>query len=56
MDGEVLGTLWSRTNKVAGTTRAMAKSHRAEVLDENMYDSNWKNWTGIGELLGAIPP
>lgn len=51
MDGEILETLWSTTNKVAGTTRAMGKSHRAEVLDDNMYDSNWKKWTGIGDLI-----
>jgi hypothetical protein len=49
VDGEILETLWSTTNKVAGTTRAMGKSHRREVLDDNMYDSNWKKWTGIGE-------
>jgi len=49
-DGEIMETLWSITNKVAGMTRAMGKSHRAEVLDDNMYDSNWKKWTGIGEL------
>lgn len=51
VDGEILETLWSTTNKVAGTTRAMGKSHRTEVLDDNMYDSNWKKWMGIGELL-----
>jgi len=51
VDGEILETLWSTTNKVAGTTRAMGKSHRAEVLDDNMYDSNWKKWMGIGELV-----
>ena len=48
VDGEILETLWSITNKVAGTTRAMGKSHRSEVLDDNMYDSNWKKWVGIG--------
>lgn len=51
VDGEILETLWSATNKVAGTTRAMGKSHRSEVLDENMYDSNWKKWVGIGECI-----
>ena len=51
VDGEILETLWSTTNKVAGTTRAMGKSHRTEVLDDNMYDSNWKKWTGIGKLF-----
>ena len=49
VDGEILETLWSITNKVAGTTRAMGKSHRSEVLDDNMYDSNWKKWVGIGK-------
>jgi hypothetical protein len=49
VDREVLETLWSVTNKVAGTTRAMGKSHRSEVLDDNMYDSNWKKWVGIGK-------
>ena len=49
VDGEVLETLWSVTNKVAGTTRAMGKSHCSEVLDDNMYDSNWKKWVGIGK-------
>jgi len=49
VDGEILETLWSITNKVSGTTRAMGKSHRSEVLDDVMYDSNWKKWVGIGE-------
>ena len=49
VDGEILGTLWSITNKVSGTTWAMGKSHWSEVLDDNMYDSNWKKWVGIGE-------
>lgn len=51
VDGEILETLWSITNKVAGTTRAMGKSHRSEVLDDNMYDSNWKKWLGIGKSV-----
>src|SRR5580698_9848931 len=49
VDGEILDTLWSATNKVAGTTQAMGKSHRSEILDDNMYDSNWKKWLGIGK-------
>lgn len=49
VDGEILETLWSITNKVSGTTRAMGKSHRSEVLDDVMYDSNWKKWVGIGK-------
>jgi hypothetical protein len=51
VDGEILETLWSTTNKVAGTTRAMGKSHWTEVLDDNIYDSNWKKWIGIGGFI-----
>lgn len=54
VDGEILETLWSATNKVAGTTRAMGKSHRSEVLDDNMYDSNWKKWVGIGQCVSGF--
>jgi hypothetical protein len=54
VDGEILETLWSTTNKVAGTTWAMGKSHRSEVLDDNMYDSNWKKWVGIGESIAIV--
>jgi len=50
VDGEILETLWSMTNKVAGTTRAMGKSHQTEVLDDNMHDSNQKKWTRIGKF------
>ena len=51
IDGEILETLWWPIDKVAGITRAMSKAHRQEVLDDNMYDSNWKKWVGIGEFL-----
>lgn len=54
VDGEILETLWSVTNKVAGTTRAMGKSHRSEVLDDNMYDSNWKKWVGAGKHIFKV--
>jgi hypothetical protein len=48
IDGEILETLWWPIDKVAGITRAMSKAHRREVLDDNMYDSNWKKWVGSG--------
>ena len=48
IDGEILETLWWPIDKVAAITRAMSKAHRQEVLDDNMYDSNWKKWVGIG--------
>ena len=53
--GEILETLWSATNKVAGTTRAMGKSHQSEVLDDNMYDSNQKKWVGIVRIYSRYP-
>ena len=54
-DGEILETLWWPIDKVAGITRAMSKAHRQEVLDDNMYDSNWKKWVGIGKLCLILP-
>ena len=50
IDGEILETLWWPIDKVAGITRPMSKAHRQEVLDDNMYDSNWKKWVGIGKF------
>ena len=55
IDGEILETLWWPIDKVAGVTRAMSKAHRQEVLDDNMYDSNWKKWVGIGKLCLIFP-
>ena len=49
LDGEILETLWAGLNKVTGSTRAMSKAHRQEVLDDHMRDSNWKKLVGIGE-------
>jgi hypothetical protein len=48
LDGEILETLWAPIDKVAPITRTMTKAHRREVLDDNMLDSNWKKWVGIG--------
>ena len=51
IDGEILETLWAQIDKVAGITRAMTKSHQQEVLNDNMLDSNWKKWVGIGMFI-----
>ena len=32
----------------------MSKAHRQEVLDDNMYDSNWEKWVGIGRSHSII--
>ena len=41
IDGEVLETLWSLLNIVSGSTRGMTSSHRQELLDFQMNDSNF---------------
>jgi Kyakuja-Dileera-Zisupton transposase len=48
LDGEILETLWSSLDKVAGYTRGMSQAHRQEVLDDFMNDSNWKKLTKSG--------
>ncbi|KAG2022504.1 hypothetical protein CC2G_000246 [Coprinopsis cinerea AmutBmut pab1-1] len=45
--GEILEPLWVPMNKLAGPTRTMASSHRAEMLDAGASDSNWKKLTGL---------
>jgi hypothetical protein len=50
-DGEVLETLWSSLNKVAGSIRAMTMPHRQERLDQQILDSNWKKHLNMGMLL-----
>jgi Kyakuja-Dileera-Zisupton transposase len=50
VDGEILETLWSHLNLISGSARSMSTSHRQEVLDDHMNDSNWGKWVGIGGL------
>jgi hypothetical protein len=50
-DGEILETLWSCLNKAAGSTRAMTKPYRQEMLDQHILDSNWKKHLNMGMLL-----
>ncbi|KAG2002277.1 hypothetical protein CC2G_004478 [Coprinopsis cinerea AmutBmut pab1-1] len=45
--GEILEPLWVPMNKLAGPTRTMSSSHRAESLDSGASDSNWKKLTGL---------
>jgi hypothetical protein len=42
VDGEILETLWSRLDEVAGMAQAMSIAHHQEVIDEHMNDSNWQ--------------
>lgn len=48
IDGEIIETLWSSLNRIAGSTRAMSTSHRKEVIDDHMNDSNWRKTVGMG--------
>jgi Kyakuja-Dileera-Zisupton transposase len=41
VDGEILETLWSGLDEVAGMAQAMSIAHHQEVIDEHMKDSNW---------------
>jgi hypothetical protein len=50
ISGEILETLWIALNKLAPSTRAMSKAHRAEILDDIMGDSNWKKVLGMGKM------
>ncbi|KAG2059145.1 hypothetical protein BDR06DRAFT_875058, partial [Suillus hirtellus] len=49
IDGEILETLWAPFNKISPTARSMTLSHRQEVLDDHMRDSNWKKLVRIGK-------
>jgi len=51
IDGEIMETLWSGMNKISAAARTMSKSHRQEVLDDYMRDSNWKKTVGMGEFF-----
>ena len=48
--GETMEPLWPKAiNEIAGSTRGMSNSHRREVLDDHMNDSNWHKMVHIGE-------
>ena len=50
-DGEIIETLWNKTNAVADSTRGMSVAHRREVIDDHMNDSNWMKLTRISEFI-----
>ena len=51
LDGEILETLWAGLNKTTGSTRAMSRAHRQEILDDYIRDSNWKKLIGMGMFM-----
>ena len=48
VEGEILETLWSGMDEVAGLAQAMSIAHHQEVVDEYMNDSNWRKIIRIG--------
>ena len=55
VEGEILETLWSRMDEVAGLAQSMSAAHHQETIDEYMNDNNWRKivWMG-GHLLCPI--
>ena len=53
IDGEIIETLWAFLNRISGSIRAMATSHRKEVLDDHMNEINWRKTVGMGTRLSV---
>ncbi|KAH9048382.1 hypothetical protein EDB84DRAFT_1434385 [Lactarius hengduanensis] len=51
IDGETIETLWAPLNEITRSTRGMSTSHRREVIDDHMNDSNWKKLIDLGKFL-----
>ena len=51
VDGDILETLWSGMDEVAGLAQAMSLAHHQEVLDDYMNDSNWRKMIRTGRIL-----
>ncbi|KAF8265897.1 hypothetical protein EI94DRAFT_1702128 [Lactarius quietus] len=49
IDIETIETLWAPLNEITRSTRGMSTSHRQEVIDDHMNDSNWK------KLVDLVP-
>ena len=56
IDGKTIETLWAPLNEISQSTRGMSTSHRWEVIDDHMNDSNWKKLVDIGKspLIGTV--
>jgi Kyakuja-Dileera-Zisupton transposase len=48
VDGEIMETLWSKLDEIAGFTQAMSIAHAQEVIDDYMNDSNWRKLIRMG--------
>lgn len=54
VEGEILETLWSGLDEVAGLAQAMSISHHQETLDEYMNDNNWRKIIRMGRTPFAL--
>ena len=54
VEGEILETLWSRMDEVAGLAQSMSIANHQETVDENMNDNNWQKITRIGRNLYSM--
>ncbi|KAI9447428.1 hypothetical protein H4582DRAFT_2051188 [Lactarius indigo] len=51
INGETIETLWALLNEITRSTRGMSTSHRREVIDNHMNDSNWKKLIDLGKFF-----
>ena len=51
VEGEILETLWSRMDEIAGLAQAMSIAHHQETVDEHMNDNNWRKIIRISRAL-----
>ena len=50
IDSKTIEMLWALLNEISRSTRGMLTSHRKEVIDDHMNDSNWKKLVGMGKF------
>ena len=51
VDGEILETLWSRLDEIAGLAQSMSIANHQETIDEHMNDNNWQKTIRMGTGL-----
>ena len=51
VEGEILETLWSRMDEIAGLVQSMSIAHHQETVDEHMNDNNWQKTIQMGRYL-----
>ena len=54
VEGEILETLWSRMDEMAGLVQSMSIAHHQETVDEHMNDNNWQKTIQMGRYLYTI--